>query len=96
MGSLATQNVPALFKDSGAQLRPTDSLWEFGHSVINILSFIFSKKFQTPGPRLGGPGPERAQPQPRTSPLELGVGGGGVMGGPEACQPRAGRGRELG
>ena len=47
MGSMETQNVPALFKDSGAQLRPTDSLWEFGHSVINILSFIFSKKFHT-------------------------------------------------
>ena len=45
---MATQNIPALFKDSGgAQLLPTDSMWEFGHNVIRYYPFFFPKKFHT-------------------------------------------------
>ena len=46
VGSMATQNIPALFKDSGgAQLLPTDSMWEFEHSVIRYYPFWSPRNF---------------------------------------------------
>lgn len=41
VGSMATQNAPTLFKDSGVtQLLRTDSTWEFGHSVVRYYAFF--------------------------------------------------------